>query len=219
MKRVALGLVALCCAGCASTGLQSLPRVPMTGASAAVVRAQFERSLPESFQLVNTVVFQFHGFRFSSLGYVAVDARARSFAVVGMNPAGVKLFEICGTNEQVTSRFMIAEFPHREELIAAIGQAIREIYLDLVPPPGAAARTDRYAVVFSDAGTEYVFGGAAQNLVEKRHRRGWRCDRRIGFYSYQEKDGKQYPGLVVFQDRRYGYSLTVRIKEIRGQRR
>jgi hypothetical protein len=207
--------VAVLGAGCSTVPFRSLPRGPMAAEAPSGVLARFEGALPGSFRIVNSVVFQFHGFRFSSLGYVAVDSAARSFAIAGMNPAGVKLFEITGTNDQVTSRFMIEGFPHEAALAAAIGQAIREMYFDLVPPADADARPGRDALVFRTAGVEYIFGGADGNLVEKRFRRGWRCRRRIGFYDYRRQDGKLYPGEVVLFDRRYGYSLIVRLKEIR----
>jgi hypothetical protein len=212
--------VVLFCSGCASAPFRPAPRDRLRDSTPMQARDRFESALPGSYQLVNSVVFQFHGFKFSSLGYLAVDASRRSFTLVGMNPAGVNLFEISGTNEHVASRFAVEGFPHQQALAAAVGQAIREMCFDRVPPAGARMHWHTQEFVFRDRGTneavEYFFGGSDGHLVEKRYYRGSRrWTRRIGFYDYQQKAGKLYPGTIVLHDRRYGYSLVVKLKEIR----
>ncbi len=213
-----LMLVAIC-SGCASVPFRPLPRERLTGSTPIEARNRFESSLPASYQMVNSVVFQFHGFKFSALGYLAVDAGRRTFTLVGMNPAGMTLFQISGTNEHVVSRFTVEGFPHKEALAAAIGGAVRQMYFDLVPPAGARMHWHDRQFIFrnrrTDGATDYFFGGSDGHLVEKRYYRGWRWGQRIGFYDYQREGGKAYPGTIVLYDRRYGYGLVVKLKEIR----
>ncbi|MFA4830297.1 MAG: hypothetical protein WC594_13885, partial [Thermodesulfovibrionales bacterium] len=63
---------------------------------------------------------------------------------------------------------------------------------------------------------EYVFAGADGNMVEKNYYEDNTLIWRVSFYEYRQKDGKIYPGGIILNNYKYGYSLTVRLKEIQA---
>ncbi len=101
-----------------------------------------------------------------------------------------------------------------------VGEDIRRIYFDLLPPPGDPVQPDaqvtkrRYEVVFRQGELEYVFAGTGGYLVQKSCYNGFRLLWRVSYYEYQEKDGKIYPRGIILDNRKYGYRLIADLKEI-----
>ncbi|MEW5804645.1 MAG: DUF3261 domain-containing protein [bacterium] len=199
---------------------QTVSYVPFEGVDPGTVRERFARLIPDTFQVVDTIVFTYGRHTFSAIGYTALDSRQKAFTVAGMNPMGVKLFELAADKKSVECRFALEEFTRHGNFAQAVADDIRRIYFDRVPVPEARVKKEKYRIIFSqpdEEGTiEYIFAGADSLLVEKRcckqNRRLWS----ISYYEYQQKDGKLYPGGIIFNHHQRHYQFIVRLKEIRS---
>jgi hypothetical protein len=183
----------------------------------AVVEA-FRTNSPESFQIMNTIVFEYNWNKFSGIGYIYVDTAEKAFRVVCMNPMGVKLFELSGDKGGIVQHFVLEQFSKQGNFAATVGEDIRRIYFDLVPSPEARVKKKKYKIIFSEpagAGTmEYIFAGAGGYLVEKNYYEGNTLNWGISYYEYQERDGRIYPRGIILNNKKYGYSLTVKLKDV-----
>ena len=216
----ACGLLgALLGAGCASPPPFEPVALPaLEDQTAAAVYAQVRATLPRRFQTLSSVVFEYRGRSLTALGVTDVDTEARTFTVVALTPAGMKLFELQGDESGVDAVFVAPELTRHADPVDTIGQDIRSVYFDRLPPRPAQGQRRENTVVFesqTEAGRlEHVLGGAPPVLVEKslRDRRGlvWQ----ITYHDYRERNGKQHPGGILLRHRRYGYRLILRLQEI-----
>jgi outer membrane biogenesis lipoprotein LolB len=218
MKRlIVLILGSIFVAGCASVPFRETPPVSMESTDPHGVLEHFKASIPERFQLFNTVVFDYYGQKFLAVGDIEINNTDRIFKVACMNPMGVKLFELSGDDHGITTQYAIEPLAKYGDIGTAIGNDIKLIYFDLVPSSDAQVWKRKYQFIFSQAAdsgyTEYVFAGADGDLMEKRHyekkARAWL----VSYYEYREQNGKRYPLGIVFTNYKHGYQLTVRLKE------
>jgi hypothetical protein len=215
--RYVTGLATACqllLAGCAGVPFEPVERISMDGVDPAQVRARFSVGLPLKFDCQNTVIFEYFGRKVAALGFGTVDVSARAFTVVCMTPMGVKLFEVVGKGDSVHTTFALPDLAAHGDLAQAVGQDVRRIYFDLVPPDTASVSVGRTAIVYEypagDERTEYVFGGREGVLLEKRCHKGGRRVSTVAYYDYREEDGKRRSYGVVLTNHPYGYRLIVR---------
>ena len=81
MRRLAAALLAVLLAGCASAPFKEAARVPLENVDPQRVVEGFRNSVPERFQLLNTIVFEYNWFTFAGLGYIEVNAADRFYNV------------------------------------------------------------------------------------------------------------------------------------------
>jgi len=107
---------------------------------------------------------------------------------------------------------------HKDKIAAAIGQDLRRIYLDWLPPAGAEMKQKTDRIVFSrkidGVKTEWVFSGENRRLSEKRFQKGFFADAIVRYFNYEEFDGKLYPMGVVLYNKQFHYRMVFRVKEI-----
>jgi hypothetical protein len=158
-------------AGCSSVPFQPTVLVPLEAGDPWTVVRRFQERTPQRYQLLNTVVFEYNFRKFSGIGTVQVDSVSGVFHAAGMNPMGVKLFELSGDGRSVTSHHAMEALTQYGDIAAAVGNDIRRIYFDLVPGREALVRKRTNKLVFRQrAGSgflEFLFGGAAGELIEK----------------------------------------------------
>jgi len=216
MKR-SLALIMMLVAGCASASFKETALVPLELADPQAVVERFRSGTPERFQLLNTVVFDYHGFTFSGIGYIEADAAAHVYKVACMNHMGVKLFEVSGNRDGVLSQSAIGPLADRGDIAHAVGDDIMRIYFDLVPGSGARTWKRCNKLFFhevSGAGRmEYVFAGEQGDLIEKNYYEDDGIVWKASYYEYRDQGGKRWPQGIVFIHYEYGYRLTVRQKE------
>ena len=220
MKRLLLILILFAClTSCANIPFQRTSYVPMESLDPRALVEQFRNSSPEKFMLINTIVFGYNWNKLSALGYIKVDAGEKTFAVVCINPMGVKLFELKGDKDKIDSRFVMEQFLKKGNFAGTVGEDIRRIYFGLTPSSGALVNKKKLKIVFSEpAGAgilEYIFAGSAGLLVEKNYYEDGILNWRVSYYEYLQKDGKNYPSGIILENYRYGYNLTIKLKEIR----
>lgn len=211
---LAAATAAALCIGCvAPSPFEPVERVPVADMTPAEVRAAFAKTVSEQYKLANSAVFHIRGRQMTGVGYVAVDAKKRSFAVACMSPLGLSLFDITSTNDAIKCNLAIADVPHKDAFARVVAADVRDIYFDLVPANDAEARKTRNTIVFRRSGTEgrieHIFAGADGMLVEKRSGR-----RRIRYYDYVDKNGRRFPRGIVLDNGKYRYRLVLRLKEV-----
>jgi len=215
-------LMNLLLAGCSSVPFQKTTLVALESADERNILERFKARMPDSFQLLTTVVFEYNSRKFSSIGTVQINRLDGVFKVAGMNPMGVKLFELSGDQNSVTSHYAITDFSRYGDIATAVGNDIRRMYFDLVPGPEARTWKRKYTQIFrqpSGAGfLEYVFAGRGGELIEKRYYEEDGIVWKASYYEYRDQDGKRWPQGIVFIHYSYGYRLIVRQKEFRIER-
>jgi len=215
---ILLALLQVFAAGCASAPFPETELVALDPEVANGVPERFKGRMPDSFQLLTTVVFEYNWRTFTGIGTVQIRAQDQSFRVACMSPMGVKLFELSGDRNSATTHYAIADFSKYGNLSEAVGSDIRKIYFDLVPGPGARVWKRTYRHVYrqsSGKGTlEYVFAGSAGDLIEKNFYEDDGIVWRVSYYEYHDQDGKRWPRGIVFMHYQYGYRLTIRQKEL-----
>ncbi len=214
----AILIVLFCLHGCAVIPFQKTSFVPMDSVEPQSLVEVFRNNSPVSFQIMNTIVFEYNWNKFSGIGYIYVDAAEKAFRVVCMNPLGVKLFELSGDKGGIVPHYVLEQFSKQGNFAATVGEDIRRIYFDLLPSPGAYVKKKKYEIKFSEpaeAGTmEYIFAGAGGYLVEKNYYEEKALTWGISYYEYLERDGRIYPRGIILNNYKYGYSLTIKLKDI-----
>lgn len=209
----------ICLYGCSGVPFQKTEYVPLEAENPWKLVEHFNDKSPLSFQVMNTIVFEYNWNKFSGIGYIYVDTAQEAFTVVCMNPMGVKLFELSGDKTGIVPHFVLEQFAKKGNFAGTVGEDIRRIYFDLVPSPGAILRNKKYEAIFREpagAGTmEYVYAGTGGYLVEKNYYEENKMNWGISYYEYQEHEGSIYPRGIILNNYKYGYSLTVRLKEVR----
>ena len=204
-------------AGCSSVPFQPAVLVPLEAGDPWNVVQRFQERMPQRYQLLNTVVFEYNFRKFSGIGTVQVDSVSGVFHAAGMNPMGVKLFELSGDGGSVTSHHAMEALTQYGDIAAAVGNDIRRIYFDLVPGREALVRKRTNKLVFrqrvGSGFLEFLFGGSAGELIEKKYSDENGIRWRVSYYEYRDQQGKRLPQGVVFKNYEFGYQLTVRNKE------
>ncbi|MBI5056063.1 MAG: DUF3261 domain-containing protein [Nitrospirae bacterium] len=221
MKRLLIILILFACiTSCAGIPFQKASEVPMESADPWALVEEFRGHSPENFMLINSIVFDYNWNKLSGLGYIKVDAKEKTFTVVCINPMGVKLFELAGDKDRIDSHFAMEQFTKKGNFPRTVGEDIRRIYFDLTPSASAEVKKRKYKVIFDEplgAGVvEYIFAGEGGHLVEKNYYEDSRLNWRVSYYEYRQKDGKIYPSGIILDNYKYGYGLTIKLKEIRG---
>ncbi|RJQ13956.1 MAG: hypothetical protein C4560_13265 [Nitrospiraceae bacterium] len=218
MKRL-LFIFLIFLSGCASIPFQKTSCVPLDSVGPWTLVEEFRNNSPEKFQLINSIVFEYNWNKFSGIGFIDVNAVEKTFTAVCINPMGVKLFELTGDRDRTDSRFVLKQFAEKGNFADKVGEDIRRVYFDLVPSSVAQISRKKYQIKFTEpAGTgfmEYIFAGAGGRLIEKNHYEDNKLDWRVSYYEYRQENGKIYPGGIILNNYKYGYSLTVKLKEIR----
>jgi hypothetical protein len=150
---------------------------------------------------------------FTALGYATVDRATGDFAVVGLSPLGVKLFEARRHGGSMTNSLALPVQGAEREIAQAIGTDIASLYFDLLPPPDAEACRNRRRIVCAaeSAGTEFewVFARDTGRLLRKTERLA-AGERIVSFQDYRPSPAGDFPARIVLRNRRFGYTLTVR---------
>jgi hypothetical protein len=218
MKKALTCMTVFLLSGCAVVPFSEPARTSLEQKDPRALVEQFQASLPGSFQLLNSVVFEYNWRTFSGIGSVQIRRPDRTFRAAGMSPLGVKLFELSGDQNSITKHYAIAAFDEYGDVATAVGNDIRRIYFDLVPSADARIWRGKYTVRFRQSSgpgmLEHVFGGEGGDLLEKNYYADDGIVWRASYYEYRDQGGKRWPQGIVFINYQYGYRLTIRQKEL-----
>lgn len=216
---IVLALIILSNVGCSTVPFQRTSYVPLGSVDPQLVRKEFELISPERFQIINTIVFKYKWHSFSALGYLDVDKGPKTFSASCLNPMGIKLFELSGDKDLVRTKYALKEVLQRGDLPQVAGEDIRRIYFDNVPSEEAKAKKEKYRLVFSEPSgsgvIEHIFAGNPMMLIEKKYYEKKHLIWTVSYYEYRRERDKNYPAGIIFRNSRFGYNLTIRLKEVR----
>ncbi|HNW39636.1 MAG TPA: hypothetical protein PL125_06570 [Candidatus Omnitrophota bacterium] len=218
MKKLILFLIVFIC-GCSSIPFKHLSYVSFEEVDPQALRNDFLNKLPVEFELLNSTIFKYRHFNFSSLGITRVDTLNGNLNVAGFNHLGVKLFDLSLIDKKINCQYALPEFTRRGDFTTAAINDIKKIYFDRIPSPSAKVKKEKYRVIFKEqleeGRLEYVFSGEGNFLAEKnyylKNRKIWS----IFYYNYIFNNGKVFPEGILLKHYQYGYQLIVRLKEIR----
>lgn len=220
MSRViVLALIILSNAGCSTVPFQRTSYVPLDSVDPQLARREFESSLPDSFKIINSIVFKYKWRSFSALGYLDADRGLNTFLVSCLNPMGIKLFELSADKNVVRTNYVLKELLSKGDLPQVAGDDIRRIYFGNVPSGEAKAEKEKRKVVFIEPSgpgiIKYIFAGSPTMLVEKKYYEKKSLIWSVSYYEYRREHGKYYPSGIMLKNSRFDYSLIVRLKEVR----
>lgn len=217
--RLAFIAAAVSLSGCMTIPFEQPERLPVANLVPDRVKEQFADTAPVKYLLMNSVVFRYRGHSMSGLGYISIDRPTRTFVVACMNHVGVKLFDIVGNDDGIDCRLAAEEFVKKKGFAEVVGNDIRNVYLDLIPPVDAETEKSPFAITFRTESegtrTEYVFSGKNCLLTEKRRYESGKLIWKVGYYEYRNHAGKWFPSGIVLHNRKYKYRLIIRLKEVR----
>jgi hypothetical protein len=215
---VALLFGVVLAAGCTHVPFRETERASFENADPAAVLEQFRANTPETFQLLNSVVFEYSWNTFMGIGYIDINRQNGLFKVVCLNPLGVQLFELSGDRDSIVTHSAMPALMKYGDLPTAVGTDIRRIYFDLVPTGAARIWKSAYKINYwqprGPGVMEYEFAGTGRELVEKVYYENDEIIWRVCYYEYREQNGKRYPQGIIMINYKYGYQLTVRQKEL-----
>ncbi|HRT05023.1 MAG TPA: DUF3261 domain-containing protein [Kiritimatiellia bacterium] len=221
MKKALTGFLAMAglwLSGCATAPFPRPEPFAATGVAPEQVPAAFADRLAPRFEQAQALVFRFYLREIAALGYLSVDRAEGTFAMACLNPVGIKLFELVGTNGEVSARFVAPEIEkYGGELAQAAGTDLMRAYFNWLPPADASCRRSRNRLIFTAADaagqTEYRYAGRDGFLAEKIRFEGRRVLWKVEYRDYRcGADGWIPTGLVI-HNWRYGYRLVVQTKE------
>ncbi|MFO7667047.1 MAG: hypothetical protein R6V76_10540 [Desulfobacterales bacterium] len=221
MKHLVLTwIMVLCLAGCGSIPFQSAPFMSMEKAEPGLVKEQFSLMLPDRFQIISTIAFEYKGQSISFIGYSDINTKEKTFTVAGINQVGIKLFEITGNSDRTELKFAIEDFTKKGNFTEVVAGDIRKIYFNRLPSDSSKVYKKKHEIVFvqNEPGEviEFVFAGPGNLLVEKRCIVDNQAIWRVTYYEYLEKNGKLHPAGIILENIKYDYKLIMRLKEIRS---
>lgn len=205
--------------GCATVPFEAHERVSMKGKDPSGVVKAYSDALPERLNLLSSIMFRYNFIsKMTVLGTIEADMASREFSVVGISPLGVKIFEVEAGREGIKNKYVIPPMAEKGDLATTVARDIERIYYDLIPSAHAEVRVKRNCIEFEEPHGEgrmvYVFAGPEANLVMKKYFDHGMLRWKVGYYEYRKKGGRLYPGGVVLTDRKWGYTLTARIRKI-----
>ncbi len=212
-------ILLLLAGGCVTAPFDPVALAPLGDTTADEMRQAVDETTPQRFTLLQSVVFEYRRRSMTAVCVVKIDVPARAFHIAAMSPAGMKLFEISGSNGEIKKSFVAPGLDEWGDPVKAIAGDIQRVYLAPVPVKGARTQRLRGRMLFVDTQThktimEHVLGGEPPVLlgVSGRDRRGivWSA----AYYDFLEHNGKMYAGGIVYTNRRYGYRLILRLKDV-----
>lgn len=205
--------------GCAGRPFSSVELIPLENVEPNSVVDSFKRQLPEKFSVINTINFRYRGRRISGLGYTRVNTAEKDFAVVCLNPAGIKLFEIQSIQGQAKTNFVLDELSEMGDIAERVSKDLKRIYFHIVPSEEADFLKTENKVIFKEdkknGRIKYVFGGRKAYLISRTYSENQTAEWEVFYYNWQKYQDKLYPEGIVFKNHKYQYELAFKLKEVK----
>lgn len=215
MRKCLAMLFLLIAAGCASDPFTRPPLPDLVNPDPKSIVEQFANSLPRQFTSEDNVVIQApFGNQIAVLGVLKVDRDAGTFELIGLNPLGVKFFDIASNEHDSTIRFAIPPLLEHRDLLLSIAADIRLIYFNPTPESGLDVQIEPKIVRFSkntsDGKLVYEFGDIPGVLLEKRMDALFGATWRVRYYQYAVQSGELFPHGIVMDNNRFHYRIIIK---------
>ena len=213
-----LVLIVFICMAVACASVRPIDYWSMRSADGSEIRTRFGQSLPDSISVVTSAIFEYGRLRFVGIGYTSVNREDGCYKTVALSPLGSKIFELAGRGDEVTHAVAAEGFQKMPHWPEGIARDVRFAYLDLVPPEDASAYQEGDRVVFvsrrSRREVVYSFDRSTSLLISKELTDGDRVISRCR-YAFERLEGKLLSTRTVLENLDGGYTLTVKLKEVR----
>jgi hypothetical protein len=196
------------------------------GAAPVVATTPMAQQLPDKFESVHAVVFEYSPhwwwptLRMAALGYSTVDSAAHAYRVVCLTPMGIKLFEVFNTNGEARVNTLLPDSGERQQLIRAMSDDVAGLFFDLVPPPGATGTQHGERWVFTQPGASgriaYTLTSATGLPEQKEIFEGRTRNKTVTFSRFEKLQGLQVPRTMTLEDHRHHYRLIFVLKEFKN---
>ena len=213
--------LALVLSGCAGVPFEPVHLSSVQGLNTQEVLQDFKAKLADHFSVLESAVLHYRGREMTLLGYSEVDEKADAFAVAGVTPVGVKLFEVKMAKGDLKYSFAFPQMKKNadpQKIAEALAADIRRIYLGRIPAAGTQVVRLKDRICYRQAsgkGTlEFIFGGPGTYLIEKRYWEGRHKIWRVRYFEYKASGAKIYPSKIFFEHQDWKYKVTLRLKEI-----
>lgn len=219
MRLLSLALIgaSLLLASCATARFPATELTRTRPTSARELLGGLWNSGAGSLILRQSALFELQGMRVPIAGIMKLDLAAREARLVGMNDMGMKLYDIFVTPSSSRAYFIVPDLARYPGFTEAVAASVRRIFLEPQPALGDLLEvTPKSYLLTRESGAgkiRFTLGGAEAQLVEKSCR-GRAESWRVGYYQYQRKLGRLFPGGIVLDDDQAGYRLTLWIESV-----
>lgn len=209
-KRPVLLPCLLCCAAVLLSSCASDPfeYEPLSGKPEP---GEIADLMPPEAIIESSVVGEYRFSKMPLLSLTRIDFRTGMIRVAGLTPAGMKIFDLCGTKNSLENyHWLPGKYwsGHEEEASRMILGDISAIYLNLLPERFGNCRyeNDGKQLAVTDGDIRYVFAGAPPRLIEKSIFENGSRIMRIKYYSYENA----FPANIMLENFKYKYRLVIR---------
>lgn len=205
--------------GCSRLPFKQVELVPVVDINPKEAINKFDDLLPDKFTIIDTIVFKYRGRTITGIGYTKVDIINDNFKTVCLNPAGVKIFEIQSSGEEIITNFVVNKLNELGDVSGKVAKDMRRIYFNRVPFGKTTVVKKNKKIIFSQRRKQgflkYIFGGVDGLLIEKKYYEKNKPIWSVSYYQWEKYQGKFYSLGIVFKNYKYDYQLISRVKEIR----
>jgi hypothetical protein len=177
-----------------------------------IVEEKKKSSLPESFEIVNSIRFQFKFRSITAIGIAKIDIPNQSFSVVATNPMGMTLFELKSVKGELVHQYVLQDLAKMGDITKAVAQDIQSIFFDLenieLVKQCYGSEGDVYSI---KSGEEIVLEYYNGDLLVKKQ--DFKDKRLFWTIEYLEYDDN-FPRLIILKHSKYKYTLTLNVKNL-----
>ncbi len=207
--------------GCFSPPFKEPSKTKLNSFDPRAIRENFKDKLSGDFEIQHSLTFRIRGRSLSSIGLTKVNSAKRIFNAAAFNPAGLRLFELSYRNGNVDCKFIREKLRQKGNLCDRVAKDIKHIFFDRIPPRTSTVKRKKYIFVFvsekKSGSIEYRFKGSPPLLVEKRLTKNGSAVWKAAYYEYELREGKLFPGGVVFTHNKHNYRLVLDIKKFTNE--
>ena len=229
MKFILVFFTCLFFLGCAGIPVPKHNLAPLNNVNEITARkeiSQYNTSIIQKANIINSTTFTFKGRTMSALGITKIDSENKNFSVAGFNPMGITLFKIKMENDKVVSSYVIPQFGgnNLDKVADMISKDIARIYFNRKIDPKNKSLTlenDKVSLMtqINKNDYQYIFRGSPLKLATKEmyenNKKIWSID----YYDYKKTNPNtsdlQIPFTIFLKNYKYGYVLEIDTKEIK----
>jgi len=208
--------------GCAGNnirpGYEPITLVPVKIIEKENLISNVENRFATDFDLLNSIIFSFHGHEMAAIGYTEVDRKIKKFSVAALSPVGLKLFEMSFSDGKLDTHYVIEQLLKHGDAAKAIGNDIARIYFNIVPKNESEFIINEKSYELKEkvenGFIKYVYGGTEPVLIKKGFYVKNKLQWEVNYFNYEKINNKTLPFGIIFNNKLYKYKLYVLTKQI-----
>jgi len=178
----------------------------------------FQFQLPQQSLLVNSILFKYRFHTFSSLGMTKLNYQTNHLIAVGLNPAGIKLFQIEQKAGKTTCQFKIKPLQKIPNFAQTIATDIYNTYFQRIPTSNSIYTIKKDRIIaqhpYQQGKLIYTFAGENNYLIQKEYKEKNKTIYKINYYQYKKEKQTLHPIGIILTNKKYHYKLIITLKQI-----